>query len=182
MHALSLQASQVADIFHFCAYKVIIIILMGVTEQGSIHCHCQPPINIPLLQGNPRSSRDLQFTQLRSMWTKPSILSLSLFFLPPLSPILALHFPITAPTRSATVYPLHFSDFLPQLSVSPFQIFFSFFNWFTVSGWAEFTVIFWLHTQNYKHIQPTSGLKETEKNISIFIGRQRHILQSTYQL
>lgn len=96
MHALSLQGSQVADIFHFCAYKVIII-LVGVTEQGSIHCHCQPPINIPLLQGNRRSSRDLQFTQLRSMWTKPSILSLSLFFLPLLSPIPAPHFPITAP-------------------------------------------------------------------------------------
>lgn len=79
MHALSLKASQVADIFHFCAYKVIIIILVGVTEQGSIHCNCQPPINIPLLQGNPRSSRDLQFTQLTSMWTKPAILSLSLF-------------------------------------------------------------------------------------------------------
>ncbi len=99
MHALSLQASQVADIFHFCAYKVIIIILVGVTEQGSIHCNCQPPINIPLLRGNPRSSRDLQFTQLRSMWTKPSILSLSLFFLPLLSPIPALHFPITSPLR-----------------------------------------------------------------------------------
>lgn len=96
MHALSLQASQVADIFHFCAYKVIIIILVGVTEQGSVHCHCQPPINIPLLQGNPRSSRNLQFTQLRSMWTKPSILSLSLFFLL-LSSTPALHFPITSP-------------------------------------------------------------------------------------
>ena len=58
-----------------------------MTEQGSIHYHCQPPINIPLLLGNPRSSRDLQFTQLRSMWTKTSILSLfsSLFF--PLSPV-----------------------------------------------------------------------------------------------
>lgn len=99
MHALSLQASQVADIFHFCAYKVIIIILVGVTEQGSIHCNCQPPINIPLLRGNPRSSRDLQFTQLRSMWTKPSILSLSLFFLSLLSPIPAIHFT----TWSATV-------------------------------------------------------------------------------
>lgn len=98
MHALSLKASQVADIFHFCAYKVIIIIiLVGVTEQGSIYCHCQPPINIPLLRGNWRSSRDLQFTQLRSMWTKPSILSLSLFFLPLLSPIPALHFSITSP-------------------------------------------------------------------------------------
>lgn len=79
MHALSLKASQVADIFHFCTYKVIIIILVGVTEQGSIHCNCQPPINIPLLQGNPRSSRDLQFTQLTNMWTKPAILSFPLF-------------------------------------------------------------------------------------------------------
>lgn len=68
-----------------------------MTEQGSIHCNCQPPINIPLLQGNPRSSRDLQFTQLRSMWTKPCILSLSLFFLPLHYPIPALHFPITSP-------------------------------------------------------------------------------------
>lgn len=96
MHALSLKASQVADIFHFCAYKVIIIILVGVTEQGSIHCNCQPPINIPLLQGNSRSSRDLQFTQLTSMWTKPAILSLSLFFLASFPPIPALHFPITS--------------------------------------------------------------------------------------
>lgn len=97
MHALSLQASQVADIFHFCTYKVIVIILVGVTEQGSVHCHCQSPINIPLLQGNLRSRRNLQFTQLRSMWMKPSILSLFLFFLPLLSPIPALHFPITPP-------------------------------------------------------------------------------------
>lgn len=79
MHAPSLKASRVADIFHFCTYKVIIIILVGVTEQGSIHCNCQPPINIPLLQGNPRSSRDLQFTQLTNMWTKPAILSFPLF-------------------------------------------------------------------------------------------------------
>lgn len=103
MHAVSLQASQVADIFHFCAYKVIIIILVGVTEQESIHCNCQPPINIPLLQGNPRSSRDLQFTQLKSMWTKPSILSLSLFFPPSpfLYPCSSFSYPLT--TRSATV-------------------------------------------------------------------------------
>ena len=107
MHALSLQASQVADIFHFCAYKVIIIILVGVTEQGSIHCDCQPPINIPLLRGNPRSSRDLQFTQLRSMWTKKPFYSLSfpLFFPPsPFPPIPALHFPITSPLGLATVH------------------------------------------------------------------------------
>lgn len=103
MHALSLQASQVADIFHFCAYKVIIIILVGVTEQGSIHCNCQPPINIPLLRGNPRSSRDLQFTQLRSMWTKPSILSLSLFFLPLLSPFPCSLFSYHITARPATV-------------------------------------------------------------------------------
>lgn len=83
--------------FPFFAYKVIIIILVGVTEQGSIHCHCQPPINIPPFQGNPRSSRNLQFTQLSSMWTKPVILSLSLFFLPLSFPVLALHFPITSP-------------------------------------------------------------------------------------
>lgn len=95
MRGPSLKASQVADIFHFYAYKVIIIILVGVTEQGFIHCNCQPPINIPLLQGNPRSSRDLQFTQLMSMWTKPTILSF-LLFPPLLSYIAALHFPITS--------------------------------------------------------------------------------------
>lgn len=64
---------------NFCAYKVIMIILVGVTEQGFIHYHCQPPINIPLLLGNLRSSRDVQFTQLSSMWTKTSILP----FFPP---------------------------------------------------------------------------------------------------
>ena len=111
MQALSLQASQVADIFHFCAYKVIIIILVGVTEQGSIHCHCQLPINIPLLRGNPRSSRDLQFTQLRSMWTKPSILSFLLFPPSPL-PYPSSSFSYHFTTWSATVYLQHSSVFL----------------------------------------------------------------------
>ena len=78
-YTLSLQASQVADIFHFCAYKVIIIILGGVAVQESVGRQCQPPINIPLFGGNPRRRAELQFTQLRSMWKKLSILSLSFF-------------------------------------------------------------------------------------------------------
>lgn len=117
MHALSQQASQVADIFHFCAYKVIIIILVGVTEQGSIHCNCQPPINIPLLLGNPRSSRDLQFTQLRSMWTKPSILSFPLFPPSPF-PYPSSSFSYHFTTWSATVCLWHFSVFLLCLFLS----------------------------------------------------------------
>lgn len=120
MHALSLQASQVADIFHFCAYKVIIIILVGVTEQGSIHCNCQPPINILLLRGNPRSSRDLQFTQLRSMWTKRSILSFPLF-LPFLFPYPCSSFSYHITTWFATVSLifLYFSVFVFSYLLSP---------------------------------------------------------------
>lgn len=118
MHGTSLKASQVADIFHFCAYKVIIIILVGVTEQGFIHCNCQPPINIPLLQGNPRSSRDLQFTQLMSMWTKPcTILSLAFFFLP-FFPILllfiflSLHHLVCYCVSLTLLFLFHFLSFL----------------------------------------------------------------------
>lgn len=53
VHACSVSAGF-SGCWHFpsfCSYKVIIIILMGVTEQRCIHCHCQPPINIPLLWG-----------------------------------------------------------------------------------------------------------------------------------
>lgn len=97
-HCESLKASRVADIFHFCAYKVIIIIRVGVTEHGSIHCICQPPINIPLFQGNLRSSRDFQFTQLTSMWTEPTILSLPLFFLTSFPPSLLFIFLLLHPS------------------------------------------------------------------------------------
>lgn len=122
---MSLKASQVADIFHFCAYKVIIIIRVGVTEQGSIHCNCQPPINIPLFQGNLRSSRDFQFTQLTSMWTEPAILSLFPCFSSPPFPLfifLLLHYSAcyrVSLTFSAVIFFLLSSVISPHLPSSP---------------------------------------------------------------
>lgn len=97
-----------------------------MTEQGSIHRNCQPPINIPLFQGNLRSSRDFQFTQLTSMWTEPAILSLPLFFLTSFPPsllfiFLLLHYSAcyrVSLTFLAVIFLLS-SVILPHLPSSP---------------------------------------------------------------
>ncbi len=119
MHALSLQASQVADIFHFCAYKVIIIILVGVTEQGSIHCNCQPPINILLLLGESEKQ------QRPSVYTAEAhvdemLYSLSFPLFPPFPfpyPCSSFSYHIT--TWSATVCLWHCAAFFICLLLSP---------------------------------------------------------------
>lgn len=107
-----------------------------MTEQGSIRCHCQPPINIPLFWGNLRRSAELQFTQLRSMWTKPSILSLSLSAFP--SPF-SLQFPI--------IPPLGLLLCLCLLFLSSFFVFLYLFapSWFSLSCLPSLSVCFlWL--------------------------------------
>lgn len=63
-------------------------------DRARVHPLPLPPINIPLLWGNLRSSRELQFTQLRSMWTK-SLHSLPDTLFSSHSPVLALHFPLS---------------------------------------------------------------------------------------
>lgn len=65
-----------------------------------------------------RSSRDLQFTQLTSMWSKPALLSFPLIFLTSF-PTPALHFPIICCSICYCVS-LSFLLFAPYLSSPAF--------------------------------------------------------------